>query len=630
MKASDLGRFLLFDEGAIRRLAADRASLGAGAALVVLTTVAREYDERDLLREPQLFAVGLALSLGVACMLHVFLRLLFRGRWSAEDKQPAPAPEFLVLLAMVWLTAPLAWIYALPVERWTDPLTAAELNVGALALVALWRVLLLTRVVGILTGTGRWVSWHAVLAPSVVVFSFALSALPGPVLNLMGGARLDPHEEFIAEVKFYGAALAFLLGMALSFALLVQLVWRRGVPARVLSYHAEGWHGLPRGFLCACVVGWLALAAVYQPQVRRALAFNHAVVSKDLETSKALLARFRQQDWPPRIPLQPDPTARDAGDTFAAVLKSGLVDQLPDGHWYRAAVLEILARPDFVLFNSWGLDAHGSRAIALAEGLAGSRAAMAWLEAHPDTHIQFRHDPTGRARALLAPFLQRQNARFDAAMRESMASFERAVCDFARARYSPGGGPDRDRGERLEAARKALEQIQGHRYHRYDPADEKLLSAYGSWTSQTHELLEAIRLPAKPGPFASLPPKHGSMIRLLRTSSVLHGRKELQAFGVQPPPDSALWALLWALESGHIMNAALERSTPLGEARTVISDSAPLETPGVRALIASCEGVLAALERGPAPALVEAAARQQRAFLADLPPCARNPNQPPR
>ena len=45
----------------------------------------------------------------------------------------------MTILAAVSLTSPLAWLYALPVERWCDLRTAISLNLWFLAIDAQWR-----------------------------------------------------------------------------------------------------------------------------------------------------------------------------------------------------------------------------------------------------------------------------------------------------------------------------------------------------------------------------------------------------------------------------------------------------------------------------------------------------------
>lgn len=112
MRSVDLLDFILGDREAIERLAANRSSLLVGAIFVLMTTVAREHDELDLTQALRPWIVGLVLSAAVAVVLYLIVRVVLRERWSGTER-----PDLGVMIAMVWLTAPVAWLYAIPVER---------------------------------------------------------------------------------------------------------------------------------------------------------------------------------------------------------------------------------------------------------------------------------------------------------------------------------------------------------------------------------------------------------------------------------------------------------------------------------------------------------------------------------
>src|SRR5690606_14846322 len=64
--------------------------------------------------------------------------------------------DYLSFMALFWMTAPIAWLYAIPAERLLEPMAAARLNLAFLAVVSVWRVLLITRVLSVLTGGSMW------------------------------------------------------------------------------------------------------------------------------------------------------------------------------------------------------------------------------------------------------------------------------------------------------------------------------------------------------------------------------------------------------------------------------------------------------------------------------------------
>lgn len=396
MQSGDLGRYLLFDEGAIRRLAADRTSLPVGALLVLMAVVARQHDERDLLQEPQVWLTGLGLSCAVAIILYATMRVLFRGRWGTS-------PEFRVLLAMVWLTAPLAWLYAIPIERWVDPVAAAKANVALLAVVALWRAALMMRVAAVLTGTGGVVAFEAVCAPSIFLFALALLNMPGETIGFMSGSRLEPDQVFTAWVKTLGGPLTLCISVSLGLELLRVAVSQGGIPARVEGFRAVAWQGPPCVFLFASLLGWGAVLSCSLPDVRRAHLANEALASNDLETVKSVLASMPREDWPPRVKVYPDAQAPGVLVDLTRLLDTGSLDALPEDHWYRADALSILARSGLVYRRTATVppEKGAQDALALARALTRSPAGKAWLAAHPAVNFRFANDPDGRAAAIL-------------------------------------------------------------------------------------------------------------------------------------------------------------------------------------------------------------------------------------
>src|SRR4051812_17654529 len=71
--------------------------------------------------------------------------LLIRG-FAKSHLSPENRNEtrWATFMALFWLTAPIAWLYALPVERVLDPYRAAQANIALLSIVSLWRVLLMS------------------------------------------------------------------------------------------------------------------------------------------------------------------------------------------------------------------------------------------------------------------------------------------------------------------------------------------------------------------------------------------------------------------------------------------------------------------------------------------------------
>ncbi len=135
---------------------------------------------------------GLAQKSGVGSVVYVFgLAGLI---WLLLRPLRLHRRNYSSVVAVVGFTSPLAWLYALPVERWMNLESAMRINLWFLALIALVRVLLYARFLRV----GAACSWFATLVLTlmplalIVVTLFALD-LENAALNLMAGIdRSDP------------------------------------------------------------------------------------------------------------------------------------------------------------------------------------------------------------------------------------------------------------------------------------------------------------------------------------------------------------------------------------------------------------------------------------------------------
>ncbi|MBY0229928.1 MAG: hypothetical protein K2W96_11660, partial [Gemmataceae bacterium] len=153
MGLTTLLRFLVGDAVAIRRIAQDRHALWVGFAFVLSAGFAREYDGADLVAGPLWVVIPLVASLLASFVMWTFfLELAWRpteGEADTEGVRLATRARFwsgyLSFLGLFWMTAPLAWLYAILYERFLSYEDAMDANVRTLGVVALWRVLLLAR-----------------------------------------------------------------------------------------------------------------------------------------------------------------------------------------------------------------------------------------------------------------------------------------------------------------------------------------------------------------------------------------------------------------------------------------------------------------------------------------------------
>ena len=112
------------------------------------------------------------------------------------------------ILTFITMTSPPAMLYAIPVERFTDPDTAAHLNIGFLAAVACWRIAL------VIFYAMRALELPAVAAAAGlalpvlgIIVSLAILNLDHVVFDFMGGIEKDRSGVLAGREAAYMATL---------------------------------------------------------------------------------------------------------------------------------------------------------------------------------------------------------------------------------------------------------------------------------------------------------------------------------------------------------------------------------------------------------------------------------------
>lgn len=199
MTLSTLPRYLIGRESAILEVIESRGVLLLGFLFVLSAGFAREYDGEDLMAEPWHLLIPLVASVGSCAILYALLLAVARRN---KEYPLRPLERFWRFLGLYWMTAPLAWVYAIPVEQWLSPAQAMEVNLNLLAIVALWRVLLISRAAAVLFGTKFWKTIFPVILFGDVVMLVIVSFIHVPVFIMMGGVRLTPTESVLQNAKF--------------------------------------------------------------------------------------------------------------------------------------------------------------------------------------------------------------------------------------------------------------------------------------------------------------------------------------------------------------------------------------------------------------------------------------------
>jgi hypothetical protein len=326
-----LAKFLLGNRDAIVRIAHCRQALWIGLIFVLSAGLAREYDGADLVHEPWMAIAPIGASLVTSFLLYSLVRLVVP--WPKPPAAPMPFwAWYRKFLGLYWATAPLAWLYAIPVERFMTPGNATRANFLFLAIVSVWRVCVITRVVSVLWPIGVASAFWTVMLFADSVALVAARLTPKPIWSVMGGVRLSEREAVIQEAIFVVGFLALLSWIVWLLGTLAVVSRLRIGAARESKADEPPATSFPASaglwaFACASVLIWAFILPHTQPEQ-----INRRIVETRLRAGQipeaiAFLSQHSRDEFPPVW----DPPPQLAFGEY----KPGLID-----------VLSILASPN--------------------------------------------------------------------------------------------------------------------------------------------------------------------------------------------------------------------------------------------------------------------------------------------
>ena len=333
-------QYLLGSEQAIREVARQKSSLWVGIVLVLTAGIAREYDQAYFFAEPHKFFEPLLISFFSAIVIFLFIFPLnvsthppgFTIKPGESIERPAWI-TFRQFLSLFWMMAPIAWLYAIPFERFLTPGASAEANITLLCIVAGWRVLLMARVASVLSTTPYARALFTVLLPSSFMVFIASVGTSMSLIRLMGGMRHSPEESVLAAASAVGVFASFVIG---AFSLIAMAALKRSTLPATAEVQIDG--KLPYVGLLAVLALWVGIAIYPQKQ----LAFN--LTSERLARSNpkellAFLSRHERNEFSPARRLPPDPYS------YAALEQVPEIVMAMDGseaQWVRRHYLDCL------------------------------------------------------------------------------------------------------------------------------------------------------------------------------------------------------------------------------------------------------------------------------------------------
>ena len=263
IRIRDLFLFLLGDRESIRRVVHSPWSLLIGMFFVWTAGIARHYDLHELHSVTKWiwapFLVAVVSSLLV--FFFVFLCILaFSGK-----RTPNFFAQYASFYGAFLMTAPIAWLYAIPIEQFfdSDPLRSAQGNILLLAIVSLWRVVLTIRLVQVITKAPVWKIIFGVMFPLAVITFFASIVKSLDVVGIMGGAELTPTQEFKSAAYDMIIVASFWIGIVA----LVGICCPMGKEQRGRGFFTWKKGDAPKGALGAAallLLAWIGIAFPFQ------------------------------------------------------------------------------------------------------------------------------------------------------------------------------------------------------------------------------------------------------------------------------------------------------------------------------------------------------------------------------
>lgn len=392
MRLSTVFQYQVGQAKAIEEVAGNSRSIWMGMALVLMTAVARNYDQ-NLISESWLWLIGPLLFSVVSGSLTfsiVFWAWFKRGE---PDAEAGYWREWRVFMGLFWMTAPVAWLYAIPVERLMDSLAAAKANLTLLGIVSAWRVALLARAVSVVN-RGPFLhalGWIATAAALEILLVLVVGAFTGGqferrVLAGMGGLRNSPEESLMIGALsnvFTGAMIAFpTLALVMFFAV------KRG---EVSTAPAQTKRGAPILGLLGLAVFWIAVAWPAQQEQARFVEHKKLIEAGNYRGAIDFLARHARKDYPASRRLEPSPYERPIHERLPPLMKE-LNER--DPQWVRNLYLSYAA----VYFSNFELFVRAEALTDLLIGIEELPEGKKWFEANREAlknvHVAFMRGPS--------------------------------------------------------------------------------------------------------------------------------------------------------------------------------------------------------------------------------------------
>lgn len=360
-----IAKYLTGQKDAILALAAYRKLWLLAAVFVLSAGFAREYDGEDLLHEPWHLLIPHAASIVTSVLLYLLVRLPAVRSRQTFSQFIAGYPLFLGLF---WMTAPMAWIYAVPFERMLSDGGATEANLWLLGIVSVWRVVLMIRVIEVIYDVkDTWRSIMAVLFFGDAVMLMAIHFMPAPVLQVMGGVRLTESEQVLMATKLLLQVIGFPTLVLLCIGYLFALPVTRGFGSVTAARNASVGRGVWL-LAVASILIWSVILPQTQPPLILGRQVEQSLKNDRIEEALTLMSAHTRADFPPHWSPAPQVALPSETLPITDVMKVVLAQSEDLAPWVRELYLDKFASKITDIF--WFLGAPEDEMVPYIEILA--------------------------------------------------------------------------------------------------------------------------------------------------------------------------------------------------------------------------------------------------------------------
>jgi hypothetical protein len=332
--------YLIGQRDAVFAIATDPHALWIGFLFALSAGLARHFNRTDLLRHPGRLLVPAAAS---ALLSFGLVGLAFLKTQSAISNF---LPACRAMLALFWMTAPLAWLYAIPWRRFLDDRRAQSAKLWTLALISAWRLSLAIRVLALFMNDTPAPAGAVVMLfvdTVVLVALYVTRTKPAPstprIVEIMGGISSgDP----VVRYEIHRLTILITVVAVLSYPLWLATTFQTETNGLDTTYFliirtgAATPQALYLLAIAACIF-FALLLPITQPALRRRSRVNLLFKQNDLAAAIRYLSDRQPADFPWDYQPPPIQNFREP-PTLLAIIET-LANQ-PAAPWVRDLYLD--------------------------------------------------------------------------------------------------------------------------------------------------------------------------------------------------------------------------------------------------------------------------------------------------